>query len=111
MAENTIMYDGILTPQTYLEIMTGKYFCLDAENQLELAEKILDEQCGNGLYWSFALDDIDEVIKNRHKVVLVEITNIVIKVDKVEQKTNYRWFEVPEEWTKAEFQKRLSEVK
>lgn len=49
MAENTIMYDGILTPQTYLEIMTGKYFCLDAENQLELAEKILDEQCGNGL--------------------------------------------------------------
>lgn len=50
MANNAIMYNGVLTPRTYLEIMTGKYFCLHADNQLELVEKILDEQCGNGLY-------------------------------------------------------------
>lgn len=111
MPESTIMYDGVITPQTYLEMMTGKYFCLNADNQLELVEKILDEQCGKGLYWSFSLEDIGEVIKNGHKVVLVVIVNIVMKGDKAEQKTIYRWFEVPEEWTKAEFQKRLSEVK
>lgn len=110
MAKNTILYDGVLSPQTYLEIMTGKYFCLNADNQLELVERILDEQCGKGLYWSFALDDIDEVIKNGYKVVLVEIVNIVMKGDKAGQKTIYRWFEVPGEWTKAEFQKRLSKI-
>ena len=111
MPELTIVYNGVLTPHHYLEIMTGKYFLLNADNQLELVEKILDEQCGNGLYWSFALDDIDEVIKNGYKVVLVEIANIVMKGDKAERETIYRWFEVPGEWTKAEFQKRLSEVK
>lgn len=111
MPESTIMYDGVITPHTYLEMMTGKYFCLNADNQLELVEKILDEQCGKGLYWSFSLENIGEVIKNGHKVVLVVIVNIVTKGDKEEQKTIYRWFEVPEEWTKEEFQKRLSEVK
>lgn len=111
MANNTIMYNGVLTPRTYLEIMTGKYFCLHADNQLELVEKILDEQCGKGLYWSFALGDIDEVIKNGHKVVLVAIVNIIMEGDKAEQQIIYRWFEIPGEWTKAEFQKRLSEVK
>lgn len=110
MSKNTIMYDGVITPQTYLEMMTGKYFCLNADNQLELVERILDEQCGKGLYWSFALEDIGEVIKNGHKVVLVVIVNIVMKGDKAEQKAIYRWFEVPEEWTEAEFQKRLSKI-
>ena len=28
MTENTIVYNGILTPQVYLKIMTGKYFTL-----------------------------------------------------------------------------------
>ena len=110
MANNTIIYNGVLTPQTYLEIMTGNYFCLHADNQLELVERILDEQCGNGLYWSFALDDIDEIIEKGYKVVLVEIVNIVMKDDKAERETIYRWFEVPGEWRKEEFQKRLSKI-
>ena len=111
MASNTILYNGVLTPQTYLEIMTGNYFCLNEDNQLEIVEKILDEYCGNGLYWSFTLDDIDNVIKNGYKVVLVEIINIVMKGDKAERETIYRWFEVPGEWIKAEFQNRLSKIK
>lgn len=28
MMESTITYDGVITPRTYLEMMTGKYFCL-----------------------------------------------------------------------------------
>lgn len=110
MAKNTILYNDVLTPQTYLEIMTGNYFCLNADNQLEIVEKILDEYCGNGLYWSFALDDIDEVIKKGYKVVLVEIINVVMEGDKAKLKTIYRWFEVPGEWTKEEFQKRLNKI-
>lgn len=110
MAENTIMYDGILTPQTYLETITGKYFCLNSDNQIELVEKILDEQCGKGQYWSFAFDDIEEIMQNGHKVVLVELVNVVYKNNIAEQEKLYRWFEVPEEWTKEIVENRLKEI-
>ena len=34
MAENTIVYNGILTPQAYLEIMAGEYFSINTDNQI-----------------------------------------------------------------------------
>lgn len=58
MMENTVVYNGILTPQAYLEIMTGKYFILNADDQIEAVENILDKQFGEGMYWSFALEEI-----------------------------------------------------
>ncbi len=110
MAENTIVYNGILTPQAYLEIMTGKYFTLNADNQIEAVENILDKHFGEGMYWSFALDDIEEVVKNGHKVVLVECVNSANKNGIAEQEKIYRWFEVPEEWNKEVFEERLKEI-
>ena len=44
MTKDVIMYDKVLTPQTYLEIMTGNYYCLRDTNQLEEVENILDAQ-------------------------------------------------------------------
>ena len=29
MSKDVIMYDKVLNPQTYLEMMTGKYYCLN----------------------------------------------------------------------------------
>jgi hypothetical protein len=110
VAENTIVYNGILTPQAYLEIMTGKYFTLNADNQIEAVENILDKHFGEGMYWSFALDDIEEVVKNGHKVVLVECVNSANKNGIAEQEKIYRWFEVPEEWNKEVFEERLKEI-
>lgn len=95
------MYDKMLTPQEYLEMMTGKYYHLEEYNQLEEVEKILDEQFGEGAYWGFALDNIDEVMENDHKVVLVEIVNVITKNDEAEQIKLYRWFEIPDDWTKG----------
>ena len=46
------------------------------------------------------LDNISEVMENDHKVVLVECVNIVSKGDNVEQESIYRWFKVPNDWTK-----------
>lgn len=43
-----IKYNGILYPQTFLAVMTGKYFCVTTDNQLEEIEKILDEELGGG---------------------------------------------------------------
>ena len=102
-----IKYDGIIYPQTFLAVMTGKYFCVTADTQLEEIEKILDEELGEGQCWSYPFSETKDVVNNDKSVVLVEIVNIN---EECEQERLYRWFEVPEEWTKAEFAKRLSEV-
>ena len=85
--KDVIIYNKILSAQTYLEMMTGNYYCLNAENQVE---NILEEQFGQGVYRSFALDNITEVMKNDHKVVLVKIVNIVMEGDEAEQDNIYR---------------------
>ena len=110
MTKDIIMYDKILSAQTYLEMMTGNYYCLNADNQVEQVENILEEQFGQGAYWSFALDNITEVIKNDHKVVLVKIVNIVMEGDEAEQDNIYRWFEVPDDWTKEDVLEQLKKV-
>ena len=110
MTKDVIMYDKILSAQTYLEMMTGNYYCLNADNQVEQVENILEEQFGQGAYWSFALDNITEVIKNDHKVILVEIVNIVMEGDEAEQDNIYRWFEVPDDWTKEDVLEQLKKV-
>ena len=110
MTKDVIMYDKILSAQTYLELITGNYYSLNADNQVEQVENILYEQFGQGAYWSFALDNITEVIKNDHKVVLVEIVNIVMEGDEAEQDNIYRWFEVPDEWTKDDILEQLRKI-
>ena len=110
MTKDVIMYDKILSAQTYLELITGNYYSLNADNQVEQVENILEEQFGQGAYWSFALDNITEVMKNDHKVVLVKIVNIVMEGDEAEQDNIYRWFEVPDDWTKEDVLEQLKKV-
>lgn len=110
MTKDVIMYDKILSAQTYLEMMTGNYYCLNTDNQVEQVENILEEQFGQGAYRSFALDNITEVMKNDHKVVLVKIVNIVMEGDEAEQDNIYRWFEVPDDWTKEDVLEQLKKV-
>ena len=50
-----IVTDRTLTPQKYLKIITGKYFMLDEDNQLEEVEKILDRELGAGSVCSYSL--------------------------------------------------------
>jgi len=110
MTKDVIMYDKILSAQTYLELITGNYYSLNADNQVKQVENIIDEQFGQGAYWSFALDNISEVMENDHKVVLVEIVNIVMEGDEAEQDNIYRWFEVPDEWTKDDILEQLRKI-
>jgi len=110
MTKDVIMYDKVISASTYLEIMTGNYYCLREENQVEQVENILDEQFGEGAYWSFALDNISEVMENDHKVVLVECVNIVMIGDNAEQDQIYRWFEIPDDWTKEDVLEQLSKI-
>ena len=110
MTKDVIMYDKILSAQTYLELITGNYYSLNADNQVKQVENILDEQFGQGAYWSFALNNISEVMENDHKVVLVEIVNILMEADEAEQDNIYRWFEVPDDWTKDDVLEQLRKI-
>ena len=110
MTKDAIKYNGLLTAQQYLELVTNKYYLLNADNQLEEVEKIMDREFGDGAFWSFALDDINEVMENDHIVVLVEIVNIVMKDGRAEQEKLYRWFELPFEFTKDELTERIKEL-
>lgn len=102
-----IKYDGVVYPQAFLAVMTGKCFCVTADNQLEEIEKILDEELGGGQCWSYPFSETKDVVENDKNVVLVEIVNIN---ERCEMERLYRWFELPEEWSKEKFAKRLSEV-
>lgn len=53
---------------------------------------------------------LSAVIKNDHKVVLVEIVNIVMEGYEAEQDNIYRWFEVPDEWTKDDILEQLRKI-
>lgn len=110
MSKDIIRYNGILTPQQYLELVTGNYYCLNSDNQLEMVEKIVDEEFGEGAFWSFALDDIGEVIENDLIVVLVEVVNIVMKDGRAEQEKLYRWFELPFDCTKEELSEMIKNL-
>ncbi len=102
-----IIYDGVLTPQAYLVIMTGNYCILRKPNQVEEVEKILDKEEGNGAYWTYSLYDTSEVLENNKNVVLVEFVNIT---DESEQEHIYRWCELPEDMTREEFFNKLKEL-
>ena len=110
MTKDAIRYAGLITAQQYLELITGKYYCLNADNQLEEVERILNREFGEGSFWSFALDDIGEVMENDHVVVLVEIVNIVMKDNTANQEKLYRWFELPGEWTKEEITRKIEDL-
>ena len=110
MSKDVIRYNGILTPQQYLELVTDNYYCLNADNQLEEVEKIMDKEFGEGAFWSFALDDISAVMENDHIVVLVEIVNIVMKDDGAEQEKLYRWFKLPFDCTKEELSEMIKNL-
>ncbi len=68
---------------------------------------MLDEVMGKGKFKNYPLLDIESAISKDNNVVLVEITNLN---DDNEEEKLYRWFEVPKEWTREEFLKRLGEI-
>lgn len=99
-----IVTDKILTPQKYLEIITGKYFTLNADNQLEEVEKILDRVFGEGTFWSYSLTDIPNE-EHTVKLVPVEIVNIT---EDCKQDKFCRLFQVPDKWEEKDVLKKIS---
>lgn len=98
-----IVTDKILTPQTYLELMTGKYYPLNVDNQLEAIEKILDREFGEGAFWSYSFTDFPDE-EHEVKLVPVEIVNIT---EDCKQDKFCRLFQVPDDWEEEDVLKRI----
>lgn len=101
-----VITDRILNPQTYLELMTGKYYPLNVDNQLEAVEKILDREFGEGTFWSYSLIDIPSE-EHEVKLVPVEIVNIT---EDCEQDKFCRLFQVPDVWNEDILKEKLCNI-
>lgn len=101
-----VITDKILNPQTYLELMTGKYYPLNVDNQLEAVEKILDREFGEGIFWSYSLKD---VTSEEHDVRLVPVEIVNITED-CKQNKFCRLFQVPDDWNEGIIKEKLCNI-
>lgn len=90
--------EKIYSPQRYLEGVTGDYYIIDGDNDIEVVEKILYEH-GYEL-WNYPMSEIGHIVENELDVVLVDC--MIWNASKEEFDHEYRWFEVPEGFEEEE---------
>ena len=88
--KSPIVFNGILSVEEYLLLITGKHYDLSAPNRFEEIADILRLEGHNDL-WDFPLDEIDEVIEAETSVILVRVPSLN---EQGEEEIFYRWFEV-----------------
>lgn len=93
------------TPQAYLEKVTGKFFFLKTNNPVEEIEEILEEYCPDESLWNYPLEEINHIVENDLRVVLVDVSTIC---EGMVHTPAYRWFEVPEGFSEAAGDKEVS---
>lgn len=90
--------EQIYSPENYIDAVTGNYYILRGEDDIESISKILDRF---GYYlWNYPLSEIDHIVENELNVVLVDC--MVWNEDKKEFEHAYRWFEVPDDFKEEE---------
>lgn len=92
-----VKFDGVYSPQSYIEAVTGECYIIRASTiygLLDEMQAILSDY-GYGYLWDYPLTEIDEIVENKLDVVLVELTG---DDDEGKWRTVYRWFEVPEQF-------------
>ena len=87
--------EKLYTPQTYLELVTGEYFIINGDNDIDTIENILKDFKLDDDLWNYPLSEIDHIVENDLDVVLVEC--MVYNNNTREYEHVYRWFEVAEE--------------
>ena len=90
-----IIYEKILSPRSYVEIITGNYYIINDENQYQETKEIL-RQIGCNKLCDYSLANVKKVDSPRKKFVLVEF---LIEGENDELDYECRWCEVPENVT------------
>ena len=86
--------DKLYSPQKYLELVTGKCYIIDGDNDIALIELLLEHDKKD--LWNCPLSEIDHIVEDNLNVVLVDC--MVLSEDNAEYEHVYRWFEVPEDF-------------
>lgn len=88
----------VLTPQEFVESLTGVYYSLSGELVEKVIHKLLDKhniKINGKKVRSFALEDIKTVIEKDINVVLVDTTGFN---GKDVWESSHTWFEVPDDY-------------
>lgn len=101
MKNYKILCESAISPQKYVEAITGKCFIFNADTIGGLIEEIQTRCVNEGFdnLWDYPLCEIDQIIENGLSVILVELTgeDTVGDVGTGKWTTVLRWFEVPED--------------
>lgn len=90
--------EQIYSPENYVDAVTGNYYILRGDDDIESISKILG-RFGYNL-WNYPLSEIDHIVENEINVVLVDC--MVYNEEKKEFEHVYRWFEVPDDFEEEE---------
>lgn len=88
--KSPIAFDGVLSAEEYLYLITDKWYTLEAPNRFEEMADIMRLE-GHDDLWDYPLDEIDEVMEAETSVVLVKVPSVN---DQGEEEIFYHWFEV-----------------
>lgn len=90
--------EKIYSPQAYLEAVTGNTYFMGNEYPVDFIQEILVSEGHSDDLWDYPLTEIDHIVENNLNVVLVDCCSY----DGDELMTEYRWFEVPENFKEEE---------
>ena len=96
----TVVSNKIWSPQKFVEVITGKCYMIDGDDDVGLIGSLLEEN-GYDSLWDYPFNEVDHIVENGLHVVLVDC---LVWDEEVDQYVHeYRWWEVPEdkiEWFK-----------
>ena len=90
--------DQIYSPENYVCGVTGNYYFFKyKEHPADEIQYLLQRNAYE--MWDYPLTEIDHIVENNLNVVLVDVSHYNAKGEFI---TEFRWFEVPEDFEEEE---------
>ena len=86
----------LYSPQEFVEVLTGKYYIIDGDNDIENIHALLIHEgieSEESPLWDYPLNEIAHIVENDINVVLVEVA--VWNEETGHFEHELRWFEIP----------------
>lgn len=88
-----VLSKEIYSPQSYIEAVTGRYYCFGIDTTIfEEIQSLLSLHGFENLR-SYPLNEIEHIVENKINVVLVDVSDV--DEESGDWLPEYRWFEVP----------------
>lgn len=87
--------DKIYSAEEYVRSILNEEYIKFGTDDLKWIEMCLENEGLQDELWSFELIEIDEIVENKHDVILVKLHYLDINNN---VQTEYRWFQVPDDF-------------